>query len=359
MLGRMKAALLVPFTLLLWGCETDEDLKAVREFVNMASSGTEIFAAISGDFYGSCLRRARHPSLNAVTTEPQLNNWLLQRNSESTEFKFTSEPQTFAQWREQQEQQCQVLFGDLETQLNQPNQLMADYIQKLGELADGEVSNYSNNFNNLKGSLNNFSQSLQKFPKTKLSGFKPTHTMGAVSILEFLVEAGNRDFQREQLIEVISQTDNHLQQLIAGLSTITEEDYHSLLDLEAQQLDRYYQDPILRELNRLEETKSPEADRRGNLPLTAVLVDSQWRAEKSKIDRRRKQAEAYVQVITEIGKTHSELKNRLLDRPITSTPEEFNQLITESTQTLKPLVNEAIQITQQLSGEQHGNSNNR
>ena len=365
MLGRMKTALIVPFALLMWGCE-NEDLKAVKEFANTASSGTQMFTAISSDFYGSCLREARHPSLDVISTgrdiadRSQFNNLLLQKNSELVE--FSSEQITFAQLREQKEQQCQDFFGDVEMQLNKPNQLIADYFQKLGELADGKVSDYSNNFTKLEQSLNNLSQSLQTFPtppEKSLVGFEPKQINGAVSILQFLVEASNRKFQREQLIEVISETDDSLQQLIAGLSTIAQKDYNSILDLEAQQLNRYYQDPILRELNRLEETKSPEAQRRGNLPLTAVLVDSQWRAEKNELDRRRETANNYVQFITQIAQDHSDLKNHLLDKSTTSTSQEVNQLIGERAEKLKLLVNETTQITQQLSGEQDGNSNSR
>ena len=376
MLKQLKWVMFVSFPIFLWGCEMDEDLKAVRDFADTASSGTEIFTAISDDFYGSCLRKARHPNLN-VTFSPQefeelvnestasVNNQvefnpLLNKtdNPSSPATDATPQLKSFANWRKIKEQECQYIFGDSATQLNELNQIVADYIQKLGELAEGEVTNYSSNLQQLEDAIANLDRSFNISTQPKLAFLNETQINSAKSIINFLVETNNRDFQKEQLIEVISESDDDLQKTIDGLSSITERDYISMLDSEQQQLNSYYQDSILRELFRLEQAKS-EPGNRDNLPLIAVLVDSQWRVEKSEIDRRRELADAYVLVLTEIGEAHGNLKNRLLDPTIAFTPEEVNRLIDEQTQAMKPLVNEAIQIAQQLSGDRNGNSDSR
>ena len=367
MLKQLKWVIFISFPIFLWGCEMDEDLQAVRDFAETASSGTEIFTAISDDFYGSCLRKARHPNLN-LTFSPQEFEKLVDRNIESNFLSNETENlssrstsatprlKSFANWRKVKEQECQYIFEDSAAQLDELNQIVADYIQKLGELAEGEVTNYSNNLQQLESAIANLARSFQSSTRPKLAFLNENQINGAKSITDFLIETNNRDFQKEQLIEIISESDDDLQKIIDGLASIVQQDYISMLDSEEQQLNSYYQDPILRELFRLRSTTERSQD---NLPLTALLVDSQWRAEKSELDKRRKLADRYVKIITEIGEAHGDLKNRLLDPTAAFAPKEINRLINQQTQTIKPLVNEAVQIARQLTGERNGNSNRR
>ena len=375
MLKQLKWIVFMSFPLFLWGCEMDEDLKAVRDFADTASSGTEIFTAISDDFYGSCLRKARHPNLNltfsaqefedlvdrstvSVNNDVEFNPSPNKNNLSSPATDTNSKLKSFANLRKIKEEECQHIFGDSATQLDELNQIVADYIQKLGELANGEATNYSNNLQQLENAIANLDRSFNISTDPKLAFLSENQIGSAKSIVGFLIETNNRDFQKEQLIEVISESDDDLQKIIGGLSSITARDYISMLDSEQQQLNSYYQDSILRELFRLEQAKS-ESGNRDNLPLIAILVDSQWRVEKSKIDELRKLADNYVRVITEIGKAHNDLKNYLQDPTVAFTPEQVDRLIDKRTRAIKPLVNEAIQIARQLSGDEYGNSNRR
>lgn len=335
---------MLPLAVALVGCQPDAQLVKVQEFVKLASSGTEAFPTIAKDFYGSCIRRADHPSLNLSGNISEL---VLDEKEDIVKTDNSVEVSYFSKQRRDDESECNKNFKTTSTDLLKLNRLLTKYIAKLGELSSGNVTDYSKEFGGLQASINQLNVSLKKTnPET--TGFDSEGTTAALSIFQFLFEAAARQYQKEQLILVIKQRDEDVQKLTKGLAKVVRQDYVQMLRFERLQLDKYYEYPLIRFLKRAEDAKvKGKLQRRDDLPLTAILTDTKWREEKVQLDQHQELADAYVEVIESIADAHTKLKELLIGKQTDKT----NALIEEQVRLLQPLIQRADTLAQQVTGD--------
>jgi hypothetical protein len=359
----------VSLLLLTAGC-SNADLEAIRAFSRHAQSQQAVFSEIANDFYGSCIRRARRTDLSLdiargadPLTEEQtaelVNATLAEIPGEATPelqaVTGTQEIQPLSRRRRTAEETCQTNFGRTAEQLKTVHSLMIAYVQKLGDLASGDLTDYSGQFSALQESITNLNASLQSVASASAPVGAPSPTVGfdadavnsALSIAEFVTTIATRRYQKEELVEVITTSDPDFQKLVQGLINVVEQDYVSVLDREQANLGLYYEGVLEIQLARLGriEPNQPSA-----IPLLSILVDSQWRTEVEAVEARQEIATKYVEVLKEIAHAHAELVARFSDGSVDQTKiEETRALLLEQSDRIKTLLLEAEHISKQLA----------
>ncbi len=277
-LKKVRRALPISVILFLSSCGI-QDIAAVQGFANLARQANEKYPALVADFYGSCVRTA--------------------------EFDTDTIPN-----RQEIADRCDR-FRQLQPGLLAVNQVLESYISALASLASDKTIVFDNEFQNLSGAIGS------------LPGAQPQQINAATSLMNFLLSASVDRYRREELSDVIANSNSDLQITLNTQKDIFNSDYKRLLLIESDTIDDFYREKLLQLQN------DPEK---------LLYVRQQWQEEKLLVNQKLSAVNDYLQILEQLGQAHQELydnRNRLDSAAL-------SQLMLQYTYKLKPLIENLV-----------------
>ncbi|MEH2362687.1 hypothetical protein [Nostoc sp.] len=329
----------VPLNVLLVSCGSSPELAEVRELATLADQAQKKLPKIADDIYDSCLRAARYKAPVLIPLDPAIStretsrsqntnevtqpiNDLINRTPSSlpttqqlNDLKRKLNSSTSSSNRLQQradaQKNCQRLEENspsvLVKKMKNGNAVVVLYLQKLVSVASENIT-FDDEFNNFSASSQNLAGEL-----TPLFGLNEKDT----KVIQSQVEAGTglanfiltsifHQKRLDTLKTIIPETDEALTTYSKGLKIVVQRVYiDQYLNNEEALLDGYYED-IINDL--LESNQQLEG--RSVIALADVLVkldQEKWNPEKDRIQKRRKLAEDYINVLETIVASHHQL----------------------------------------------------
>lgn len=200
----LVACLILCFT--LTACRQPVDLQAVQTFAKTADDLATVSSVMTPDFYASCIRRVAREASNQVIREP---------SPSEQEIKKCSEQDTVSQ------------------QWANANDVLVQYVRGLGELAGASAQSQDYGLPNLA-------------TQAKAAGIFTQPQADAVKT--FANDALNVIFANRRkagVAEALSQADSALGAHVAVVDVVADK-YDDQLHTEADQLDRFYHNNLVR-----------------------------------------------------------------------------------------------------------------
>jgi len=242
--------------LFLTGCA---NLQAVREF-SKTSAATADYRQIVTDYVGSPNRQKRYqPERSAAQLKALADARAVQKPS-----------------------------------LEGAQKVLVEYMAALGDLAADELPIVDNEIDALGNALEQ-----AKFIGDADAAIKKETATAASTIVKVLSRAVLDHWRQSQVRQIIRETDQSLQTVVAGLREIVLKDFTASLDTEAEAIRKYFEKPIADATSRNEPDAVP--------PLARIL----WLEHQDQLAMRRGKLAAYAEVLTTIGKGHADLRTNI------------------------------------------------
>jgi hypothetical protein len=184
----------------------------------------------------------------------------------------------------EQAQDCKP-YQEIADHLAKDENVLADYFDALGKLASNEPLSYDAAIE-------------ENVTATKLNSALSANTASAGNdaqrILKSLADASTKGYREKQLGQLIQQDDAAIQSLTQALKKVITADYALLLSNEEVSLDSFY--------------KGPMAAAQPTERLTLILVQRQYAHDKTALELRKEDIEAYSKVMDDIAALHAKLK---------------------------------------------------
>ena len=254
------------------GCGPLAEVTATRQFVKMQDQALDIFPKIASDIFDSCMRQASYQFLN---TPP----------------RRTDDDRRVAV------EVCEVEGMQAMNALNKTHVLIIGYLASLGNLAKGETVDY-------KPQVNDISKALKTIPGLNTEEKKKAVDAGT-RIASFLAEVFAAGYQRQQLKEAVTSSDEPLQVLVRSLSKSVDDYYlNVVLVAERNQLDNFYSKPIGLALA---QPRTTSADQ-----YAIYKLNSAWQEKQAITRTKASLARSYLGLLGSISCEHSKLKDMYL-----------------------------------------------
>ena len=174
--------------------------------------------------------------------------------------------------------------------------ILVEYMSTLGDLAADELPNVDSQVDGLGKALEK-----AKFVGDGDAAIKKETASAASAIAKVLVRVVLDRYRQRQLVQIIRDTDPHVQVVVAGLREVVRTDFDRALRTEAEAIDKYFKEPIAAAQARRDEDAVP--------PLARIMLLDRMDV----IEGRRAKLEAYAKALTKIGEGHAEL-NKNVDK---------------------------------------------
>ena len=256
--------------------------KAVQDFAATSATATNRLPALATDLSESCTRQKQYLAIRGGDFDP-------------------------LRLRQDADNQC-LDFKTSEKSFITANKVLVEYLQTLGKLAGGETITYDKNLDKLAGNLGE----TKLLPKEKVS------TVNAV--VKFLANASSDKWRKKQVGKAIVQVNPDIQRLLLTLSTLITRDYFQLLEDEELAAKNLY-------LGTIKANKKKE-------PVTIILLQQQWDRDYKTLQRRKKTATTYGEILTTIAQGHQ----LMADKQSTITKKAVQKEIMDYTAKITPLI---------------------
>jgi hypothetical protein len=239
----------VAAAILLSGCTAPQE---VQQFTAAAKDAVKSLPALVRDIPASCVRRqlAQRPVAEIADIDDQAT------------------------------QACRSL-SDLEPRLTGALDVLANYLNALGELASDQVVTYDRQ-------IDAFASSLQS-----TGAFQEPEVKATTGLAKFLANAVSSGYQRKKIIETLDRADADLATLCDGMSRVIGADYVRVLQNEELALRSRYRDAI-----QGDPAKSPA---------TALIIQEYWRRDLSVLNQKKAAAQSGVEMLRRIRDGHKAL----------------------------------------------------
>jgi hypothetical protein len=243
---------------LLNGCT---NLDAVHRFADSYNDTKANFPSIVSDLYRSCSDYLEYSSVSRGKYD-------------------------LVEIRTAESQRCGK-YNELEPRLLAANKILVDYLNALAAMANNNPPPYDAALDGLPAKL------------AASSSFSSDQTQAFTSLAKFVLDAGTQAYRRAKVADAIGSNNTNVKTVTAALNMIVVKDYVRLLKNEEIGLRDMYGTALLTDGS--------------DQPLTAILVETQWRIARERIEKRQAAAQAYGQVLTEIAKGHQQLYEKRND----------------------------------------------
>lgn len=296
----------IPLMLLLGGCGSKMDLQAARNLATLGNQANTAFKKIANDLYYSCLRQARYIPLQSS------NQAGINKQREDAENKCEQEPK-----------QASVA-------LNDANLPVVEYLEALGNLAANDLTNYNSELDSLGDSLD----------KLQLNS---DEVDAGTAVSKFLFRIATERMRRNQLRNVVVNTDGYLATYIRGLSRAINSGYtNGSLETEKESIDNYYRAYIGNIIN--SNNASTVEGISTTLKDTAITnLDSQWQVAKETVIQKHHLAQEYVVILNKIAKDHNKIRSMYMKGKTPSTSQ-LNTMLKSYVKELEPLVDKSNKL---------------
>lgn len=292
--------------LLLGGCQSDDILKATKEYAKLSSKAQNIFPTIQQDLVATCIR-----SVN-------LNMPIL-----------GEDPVAMAAARDSLILKCRIEEGATAKAISDIHDLIVFYINSLAGL--GADKSYSKE-------LIALSESVKSLPQ-----FKTGNTEAETKDIKEIIDAGStisvvvsdyltKAYRASKVRDAVLQSDQALSTLVYALSNATYFGYigdrlrpntSPGLARENYKLNYYYGAPLRQSMRSL--------PRQAYQDYIQVSLNNQWVAEQARIDERRAFASKYLSLLKDIACDHTQLR-LLIEKRTDLKPSDVNPNCKDSAQ---------------------------
>ncbi|WP_414584739.1 hypothetical protein [Scytonema sp. PCC 10023] len=271
----------VPITILLNSCGSD--FKSVENFVNEHQTNIKNYSdTLAQDIYESCLRRTHYIILTTLEG-PDI--------------------------REDTLEGCNTDNKPNVSRVKDANDLLLQYMKRLGQVASGRTVSFNENIDNLQTALVNLKVGTFVFPK-------PTVEAGT-SIFRILVNTFSKEKRGRGLKKAILCGNESLQAYITGNPTFDEKQPPSegliklaqdgyiegILEIEKSQINSYYK------------TYFSNIRQSNGLPIsTALEVEKDYNKAMEIVQEKNDNAQNYISVLQATAQAHNQLKNEFLGK---------------------------------------------
>jgi len=258
------------------------DTSAVKRFAAVSAAAGDQFEQVAADLPASCIRQQRYLALaDSLITLDDI--------------------------REEAEARCDA-YVSLERRLTGANNVLVNYLEALGKLAEDKIVVYDKRIDDFADTLDDS----EMFDSEKIEAVR-----GLATILS---EAVAGEWRRKELKRAIETANYDVQILVGALGGVIENDYLRLLGVEREAAKHYY-------LGQIKEHGAGE-------PLTVSLVFEKWEENDDAADDKRAAAELTVKILKKIATGHQ----RLFDNRDTLSSKQVRSMLVEYTAAIEDLV---------------------
>ncbi|MGF1481278.1 MAG: hypothetical protein ACFB4I_17640 [Cyanophyceae cyanobacterium] len=332
----------------------------IREFSTLSNQAKERFPAIAGDFYRSCLRRVQYVPVSPLPSSEEptiaISSDLGEVNNPGSTV-ISEEP--LAQRIELKKRFCDGKHPEQELpdlqeigpHFTRINGVVVSYVEKLGLVADPNLTNLDAEFDTLGASANNVASSARglflatqqpSVPNTPPAVISPEQLTGkvdaVVNIFGFVTELFMEGERREVLETMIVGSNADFQEVLDSLELIVDNFYiKSLLRAEEAALDQTYQEYITA-------LETSDTFRSGSDVISVtnhlISLDNSWNEKKELIQSRRELAQAYIGVLDSLSGGHT-LLFEIFTNGETPTEQQVQSIVDENSAALKNFIDKS------------------
>lgn len=178
--------------------------------------------------------------------------------------------------------------------------VLVQYLSALGDLAADQLPNVDSEVDRLGKALEK-----AKFVGDGDAAIGKETASACAAIVKVLTRAVLDHWRQAQVSRIIRETDESVQAVVAGLREVVLLDFSASLDTEAEAIRKYFQGPIADATSRNDLDAVP--------PLARILMIERL----EQVEGRRGRLKAYADVLSRIGRGHSDLRQNVetLDDP--------------------------------------------
>lgn len=157
---------------------------------------------------------------------------------------------------------------------------ISEYMSALGALASDETVSYDKSLDSLAGDIK----------KTKI--IKDNEADAFISLTKFISKAATDLYRQKKLKQLISESNNDFQLVIAAMSGIVGTDLVSSLANESVAVDKYYKNIVTIAANAPPQQAAVE------------LVNDKWKERQNELEAKKQACTLYAKTLEKIGKGH-------------------------------------------------------
>lgn len=262
------------------------ELENIRKFTENAAAVSEKFPELSGDIYGSCVRRYRYVFIELVNFRPDL----MQKIDNLSEVENLDGYPTVGIPRDssglsiiQHELKCRE-FKKSHKAAMLINKALVDYLKTLGELAANDLTSYDKSLDQLGTSV------------TSIGVFEEKHINAGKGLAGFILNAATEFWRRKKLKSAIEQRDKDVSTVSVVLKKYIAEEYVRMLNIEKEQMDGFYTELI----------RNYQAQPNVN-QLTVLMFKNEWDAKTTQLKDKIEAAQAYGKIMENVIAGHHKL----------------------------------------------------